>query len=116
VFYEDLVESPDNEVRKLLAFLGLVFEDACLRPHESDRLVLTASAEQVRRPINRDGLGHWRHFEPWLGPLKAKLGYVLEKYPQVPEFYSRLHADLGYGWKMSDQSWSAGAAPATRET
>ena len=53
---------------------------------ENDRPVRTASSEQVRQPIYRDGVEHWRHFEPWLGPLKAALGPVLQSYPEPPEF------------------------------
>jgi hypothetical protein len=53
----------------------------------------TASSEQVRRPIFRDGMDHWRHFEPWLGPLKEALGSVLEAYPAVPDFAPSV--DLG---------------------
>jgi hypothetical protein len=68
----------------LLDRLGLPFEPACLRPHENARAVRTASSEQVRRPINRDGLDRWRPFEPWLGPLKGALGPVLDAYPEAP--------------------------------
>jgi len=75
--YEALVEDPEGQVRGLLAYCGLPFEDQCLRFYESGRAVRTASSEQVRRPIFRDGLDQWRRFEPWLGPLKAALGPVL---------------------------------------
>ena len=54
------------------------FDPACLRFHENARAVRTASSEQVRRPINREGLDQWRPFEPWLGPLKEALGPVLD--------------------------------------
>jgi tetratricopeptide (TPR) repeat protein len=72
--YEDLVGDPPTEIRRLLAYCGLEFEDACLNAHESRRPVRTASSEQVRRPISGHGLQHWRQFEPWLAPLKAALG------------------------------------------
>jgi hypothetical protein len=78
------VENTEAEVRALLDYCGLPFDDACLRFHENRRAVRTASSEQVRRPIFRDGLDQWRHFEPWLDPLKAALGPVLESYPAVP--------------------------------
>ncbi len=78
VIYEDMVEDTEAEVRRLLAYCGLPFEEACLRFHENDRAVRTASSEQVRRPIFREGLDQWRNYEPWLGPLKAALGPVLE--------------------------------------
>jgi hypothetical protein len=80
VIYEDMVEDTEAEVRRLLDYLGLPFEDACLRFHENDRAVRTASSEQVRRPIYREGLDHWRNFEPWLGPLKEALGSTLESW------------------------------------
>jgi tetratricopeptide (TPR) repeat protein len=86
VFYERMVEDTENEVRRLLDYCGLPFDEACLRFYENDRIVRTASSEQVRRPIYREGVDHWRHYEPWLGPLKAALGPVLTVYPEVPPF------------------------------
>ncbi len=74
VLYESMVEDTETEVRRLLDFLGLPFEEACLRFHENERAVRTASSEQVRQPIFREGIDHWRHYEPWLGPLKTALG------------------------------------------
>jgi len=74
VSYENLVADPEAELRRLLDYCGLDFEASCLRFHESDRPVRTASSEQVRRPIFSHGVDHWRHFEPWLGPLKSALG------------------------------------------
>jgi len=84
VIHERLVDEPEAEVRRLLDHLGLPFDPACLRFHENERAVRTASSEQVRRPINREGLDQWRAFEPWLGPLKDALGPVLDAYPEVP--------------------------------
>ena len=84
VFYEELVEDTESEVRRLLEYCGLPFEEGVLRFHENQRAVRTASSEQVRRPIFREGLDQWRHFEPWLGPLKDVLGDVLERYPATP--------------------------------
>jgi tetratricopeptide (TPR) repeat protein len=86
VIYEDVVANPEREARRLLDYFGVPFDAACLRFYENDRPVLTASAEQVRRPIFRDALEQWRHFEPWLGPLKSALGDVLDAYPAVPVF------------------------------
>ena len=86
VIYEDMVEHTETQVRRLLAYCGLEFEPACLRFYENERAVKTPSAQQVRRPIFREGIDHWRHFEPWLSPLAAALGRVLEAYPGVPEF------------------------------
>ena len=61
-------------------------EAGCLKFYENERAVRTASAQQVRKPIFREGLDHWRNFEPWLDPLKAALGPVLTAYPEAPEF------------------------------
>jgi len=80
VFYEQLIENTEVEVRRLLAYCGLPFEEQCLRFYENTRAVRTASSEQVRQPIFREGVDHWRHFDPWLGPLKEALGPVLESY------------------------------------
>lgn len=71
--YERLVADTENEIRRLLEFCGLPFEEGCLRFWEADRTVQTPSAEQVRRPIYRSALEQWRNFEPWLGPLKEAL-------------------------------------------
>ena len=73
VIYEQMVEDTEAEVRRLLDYCGLPFEAGCLRFFENDRPVRTASAEQVRRPIYKEGVDQWRNYEPWLGPLKAVL-------------------------------------------
>lgn len=86
VFYEDMVDDTESQVRRLLDYCGLPFEEGCLRFFENKRAVRTASSEQVRQPIYREGIDHWRHYEPWLGPLKQALGPVLDSYPAVPEF------------------------------
>jgi tetratricopeptide (TPR) repeat protein len=86
VIYEKMVDDTEIEVRRLLAYCGLPFDERCLRFYENERAVRTASSEQVRQPIFRDAVGHWRHYEPWLQPLKSALGAVLEKYPEAPEF------------------------------
>ena len=72
--YEDVVEDLEGNVRRILDFCGLPFEPACLAFHKTERSVRTASSEQVRRPIFKDGLDQWRHFEPWLGSLRSALG------------------------------------------
>jgi hypothetical protein len=89
VFYERMIEDTEAEVRQLLTYCGLPFEDRCLRFYENERAVRTASSEQVRLPIFQDAKDHWRHYDPWLGPLKEMLGRVLECYPAVPEFATR---------------------------
>jgi tetratricopeptide (TPR) repeat protein len=80
VIYEDMVEDTEAQVRRLLDYCGLPFEEACLRFHENARTVRTVSSEQVRRPIFRDGLEQWRNYEAWLGPLKVALGPALENW------------------------------------
>ena len=74
VQHEDVVDNLEGEVRRLLDFCGLPFEEGCVRYHQTERSVHTPSAEQVRQPINRRGLQQWRRFEPWLEPLKRALG------------------------------------------
>ncbi len=86
VHYEAMVADTEHEVRRLLDYCGLPFEAACLRFHENERAVRTPSAEQVRQPIYTDALEQWRHYEPWLGPLRDALGPVLAEYPAVPAF------------------------------
>ena len=85
VNYENLVANPEGEVSRLLDYLGLPFEEQCLRFHETGRAVNTLSSQQVRMPLYKSAIGQWRPYEPWLGALKTALGPVLEKYPQVPE-------------------------------
>ena len=86
VIYENLVADTEGEIRRLLDYCGVAFDERCLRFHDTDRAVRTASAQQVRRPIAADTLDHWRNFEPFLRPLKAALGPVLDAYPGVPPF------------------------------
>ncbi len=90
VHYEAMVTDTEAEIDRLLAYCGLEFEPACLSFWQTERSVRTASSEQVRQPIFTDGLDHWRHFDPWLGPLKAALGQIVEQYPyQTKETGSR---------------------------
>ena len=91
VFYEHLVDDTEAEIRGLLDYCGLPFEERCLHFHETDRAVRTASSQQVRQPINRAGVDHWRHFEDWLDPVKRALGPVLDAYPDVPRFDPAAH-------------------------
>ena len=84
VFYERMIEDTVAEVARLLAYCELAFEPSCLRFYESSRAVRTASSQQVRQPIFREGLDHWRNFELWLEPLQDALGPVLAAYPSVP--------------------------------
>ncbi|MGK0222089.1 MAG: tetratricopeptide (TPR) repeat protein [Limisphaerales bacterium] len=74
VQHEDVVADLESEVRRMLEFCGLPFEDACLRYYETERNIRTPSSEQVRQPIFTESIEQWRHFEPWLEPLKSALG------------------------------------------
>lgn len=78
LIYDDLVNDLDSELRRLLEYLDLPFDSTCLDFHSNDRAVRTISAGQVRKPINRDGIGQWQQFERWLDPLKAALGDALD--------------------------------------
>ncbi len=78
--HEDVVEDLEGSVRRLLEFCGLPFEPACVAYHQTERSVRTASSEQVRRPIFRDGLDQWRRYEPWLGGLRGALGDAVHRY------------------------------------
>jgi hypothetical protein len=80
VSYEDLVEDLEGNVPRVLDFCGLKFEPACVEFYKTERGIRTASSEQVRQPIFRDGLLQWRNYEPWLGALKNGLGDALVRY------------------------------------
>ncbi len=77
VQHEHVVEDLESQVRRLLDFCGLEFEQGCVDFHENARPVHTVSSQQVRRPINRDGLDQWRHFDPWLAPLRERLADLI---------------------------------------
>jgi tetratricopeptide (TPR) repeat protein len=81
VQYEEVVADLDRQVRRILNYCELPFEESCINFHETDRSVRTPSSEQVRQPIYKSGLDQWRNFEPWLEPLKEALGPVLKRYP-----------------------------------
>ena len=78
VQHEDVVEDLESNVRRCWIFASLDFEPACLEFHKTERSIRTASSEQVRQPIFKEGLDQWRHYEPWLGPLKQALGSLVE--------------------------------------
>jgi tetratricopeptide (TPR) repeat protein len=80
VWYEDVVEDLEGNVRRILEFCGLEFEPQCVEFYKTERSVYTASSEQVRQPIFHDGLFQWRNYESWLGPLKECLGDALIRY------------------------------------
>jgi hypothetical protein len=74
VRYEDVVDDLEAETREMVAFLGLEFEPSCLDFHRLDTPTTTISAEQVRKPLNREGIGRWIPYRRWLGPLFEALG------------------------------------------
>ncbi|MGA2710587.1 MAG: tetratricopeptide repeat-containing sulfotransferase family protein [Steroidobacteraceae bacterium] len=80
VQYEDVVEDLEGGVRRILDFCGLDFEARCVEFHKTERSIRTASSEQVRQPLFREGLDQWKNYEPWLGPLKDALGDALVDY------------------------------------
>jgi tetratricopeptide (TPR) repeat protein len=81
VFYEQMVDDTEAQIRRLLEYCGLTFEPTCLSFYKTDRAVRTASSQQVRQPIFKSAVEHWQHYEPWLGPLKSALGPALADYP-----------------------------------
>jgi predicted Zn-dependent protease len=80
VNHEDVVDDLEGNVRRLLDFCGLAFEPQCIEFHKTVRSVRTASSEQVRQPLYREGLDQWKHFEPWLEPLRKALGDAIDRY------------------------------------
>ena len=83
LIYESLVDDTETEVRRLLEYCGLPFEESCLSYFDNPRAVSTPSSEQVRMPVFREAVDHWRHFEPWLGPLKRALNSSLKTWAGV---------------------------------
>jgi tetratricopeptide (TPR) repeat protein len=84
VHYEDMVADTERQIRRLLDYCGLPFEEQCLRFYETRRAIRTPSSEQVRRPVYREGLDQWRNYEQHLGPLVKALGPLLQRYPVEP--------------------------------
>jgi hypothetical protein len=74
VEHEAVVDDLESNVRRILEFCGLDFEPQCVEFYKTERSIRTASSEQVRQPIFKEGIDQWRNFEPWLGPLKEALG------------------------------------------
>jgi hypothetical protein len=80
VHHEEVVADLEGNVRRMLDFCALQFEPKCIEFYKTERSVRTASSEQVRQPIYREGLEHWKNFEPWLEPMRAALGDALTRY------------------------------------
>jgi hypothetical protein len=78
VSYRALVDDPEATLRPALSYLGLEWDDAIQSFHKLDRVVRTPSSEQVRRPINRDGMEVWRPYAQWLDPLRNVLGELAD--------------------------------------
>jgi tetratricopeptide (TPR) repeat protein len=81
VHYEDTVTDLEGQVRRILEHCGLPFEESCLRFYENTRAVKTASSEQVRQPIYRDGVGRWRRYEPHVNDWKTELADIIDDLP-----------------------------------
>lgn len=103
VIYENLVAEPEAQARQLFSYIGLQFEENCLRFHQTKRTIRTPSSEQVRQPISREAVEHWRNFESWLSPLIASLGPVLTEYPAVPDAMQQTTSEsrISYGSESS---------------
>jgi hypothetical protein len=80
VHHEDVVDDLEGSVRRILDFCSLEFEPGCVDFHKTSRSIRTASSEQVRQPIYREGLDQWRNYEPWLGSLREALGDAVTRY------------------------------------
>jgi tetratricopeptide (TPR) repeat protein len=80
IHHEDVVDDLEGSVRRMLDYCELPFELACLEFHRTERSIRTASSEQVRQPIFREGLDQWKNYERWLGPLRLALGDALLRY------------------------------------
>ena len=107
VFHEDVVEDLEISVRRLLDFCGLPFEHACLEFHKTARGVGTASSEQVRQPINRDGLHQWRRYRRWLNPLEEALGDALIRYRDAPAMAASKSVSVPERFDATDKRGSA---------
>ena len=86
VNHENVVSNLEEEVKRLLEFCNLPFEESCIEFHKTERSVRTPSSEQVRQPIYTSGLKQWQHFDAWLSPLKESLGPMIGRYVgEVPD-------------------------------
>lgn len=109
VVYEDLVADQEGQVRRMLEFLGLEWDEAVLHHERNDRTVLTPSNWQVRQPIYQGSVERWRHFEPWLGEFGELVpGVVSDRAPRGPG--AREALDLAPGRDFSALKEAADAA------
>ena len=79
--YEALIDDQEGWSRKMVEFIQLPWDPKCLDFHQTERAVITASKWQVRQKIHAGSVGRWRHYDKFLGPLRAALGDVVERYP-----------------------------------
>jgi hypothetical protein len=85
VEYEDVVGDLETQVRRILDYCGLPFEEACLNFHQTERSVKTASSEQVRQPIYSGSVNLWKNYAPYLSELIEVLGPLLREDEASPE-------------------------------
>ncbi len=85
VHYEETVTDLEGQVRRILQHCGLPFEESCVRFHETERAVKTASSEQVRQPIYTSGLGKWRRYDKFLDLWHEHLGDIVDELPEVSQ-------------------------------
>lgn len=77
VQYEDIVADMEGQAKRLIEYVGLPWDDACLEFHKNERSIRTASVTQVRQPIYKSSVERWRHYEQYLGPLLEQLKPIL---------------------------------------
>ena len=80
VKYEAVIADVETEVRRILDYCGLPFEEACLSFHETRRAIRTASSEQVRQPIYTDAVEQWQHYSAHLEPMRAELSHWINEH------------------------------------
>ena len=103
VQYEEVVADFENQVRRLLDFCGLPWEEACLRFYESERPVRTPSSEQVRQPIYDRSVGHWLNYEHQLGELIEVISPIRGRY--------RRYEPATRAWTSAGDAARPGMAP-----
>ena len=105
VQYEEVVADFENQVRRLLEFCGLPWEDACLRFYENERPIRTPSAEQVRQPIYDRSVGYWRNYAQYLDELITAIEPIRDRYRRYEPAAHRLSRQL---WRRRPVSPTAG--------
>ena len=111
VEYEALVADREAETRRLVAFCGLDWDDACLTPERNTRLINTASRWQARQPVYTTSVQRWRRYEPWLGELRELLPAASQS--STTALASAGNPAGGHEWPIRD---APGQAPSTMTT